>query len=54
LKDRFRGAATAGTGTNTPGERLLGWCAQPGVSSALDRQRCERIFSEVEKTRAKS
>ena len=52
LKERFRGSAT--TGTDTPDERLLGWCARPGVSSALDRQRCERIFSEIEKTRART
>ena len=49
LKERFSSAAT--TGAVTAGERLLAWCAQPGVADALDRQRCERIFSIVEQTR---
>ena len=52
LKERFKGTATIVT--ETAGERLLAWCALPGVSSALDRQRCERIFSEIEKTRVKT
>lgn len=51
LKERFRGSAAGNT--DTPGERLLGWCARPGVSSALDQQRCERIFSEIERARGK-
>lgn len=51
LKERFRGSAAGNT--DTPGERLLGWCARPGVSSALDQQRCERIFSEIERVRGK-
>jgi putative intracellular protease/amidase len=49
LRDRFQSART--TGAVTAGERLLAWCAQPGVADALDRQRCERIFSKVEQTR---
>ena len=49
LKERFRGAAAAGA--DTAGERLLAWCAQPGVADALDRQRCERVFSKMEKMR---
>ena len=51
LKERFKGTATIAT--DTPGDRLLGWCALAGVSSTLDRQRCERIFSEIEKTRVR-
>ncbi|MGZ8203656.1 MAG: DUF349 domain-containing protein, partial [Burkholderiales bacterium] len=42
LRERFQGAAPAGA--NSAGERLLAWCAQPGVADALDRPRCERVF----------
>jgi hypothetical protein len=49
LKERFSSAAS--TGAVTAGDRLLAWCAQPGVTDAPDRQRCERIFSKVEQTR---
>ena len=49
LKERFSSAAT--TGAVTAGERLLAWCAQPGVADALDRQRCERIVARVEQAR---
>ena len=50
LKERFSSAAS--TGAVTAGERLLAWCAQPGVADALDRQRCERIFARVEQSRS--
>jgi hypothetical protein len=49
LKERFSSAAN--TGTVTAAEHLVAWCAQPGVADALDRQRCERIFSKIEQTR---
>jgi len=49
LKERFSSAASAGA--LTAGERLVAWCAQPGVADALDRQRCERILARVEQTR---
>ena len=49
LKERFSSAAT--TGAVTAGERLLAWCAQPGVAAALDRQRCARILARVEQAR---
>ena len=49
LKERFSSGASAGP--VTAAERLLAWCAQPGVADALDRQRCERIVSKVEQTR---
>jgi len=52
LKERFKGPST--TGSDTPGERLLAWCARPGVSGTPDQQRCERVFSEIEKTRART
>ena len=46
LRDRFQGAAPPGA--NNAGERLLAWCAQPGVADARDRQRCERVFAAME------
>ena len=49
LRERFQGAATIGP--STAGELLLAWCAQPGVVDARDRQRCERVFSEMERAR---
>ena len=49
LRDRFQGAARAGA--NNAGERLLAWCAQPGVADVRDRQRCERVFSTMEQVR---
>src|SRR5581483_1711664 len=49
LRDRFQSAASATA--NTPGERLLGWCAQPGVVDARDRQRASRVFAAMERTR---
>ncbi len=45
LRDRFKNEATAGANTST--ERLLAWCAEPGVTDATDRRRCERIFSKL-------
>jgi hypothetical protein len=47
LRDRFQSAPPAGTGTAA--ERLLAWCAQPGVADARDRQRCERVVSALER-----
>ncbi|MEO8303140.1 MAG: DUF349 domain-containing protein [Betaproteobacteria bacterium] len=49
LRDRFQSAAPAGTGTAK--ERLLAWCAQPGVVDARDRQRTERVFAAMEEAR---
>jgi hypothetical protein len=49
LRDRFQGAATI-TATSA-GERLLEWCAQPGVVDARDRQRCERVFAAIERAK---
>jgi hypothetical protein len=49
LKERFSSAAS--TGPVTAAERLVAWCAQPGVADALDRQRSERILSRVETAR---
>jgi len=49
LKERFSSAASTGAGTAA--ERLVAWCAQPGVADALDRQRSERILFRVETAR---
>jgi DNA repair protein SbcC/Rad50 len=49
LRQRFQSAATAGAGSAR--ERLLAWCAEPGIADAGDRARCERVFSAIEKTR---
>lgn len=46
LRERFQRAATISA--STVGERLLAWCAQPGVTDARDRRRCERVFSAIE------
>ena len=49
LKERFSSAAS--TGPVTAGERLVAWCAQSGVTDALDRQRCARVVTRVEQAR---
>ncbi len=49
LRDRFQSAAT--TGASTTAERLLAWCAQPGVTDARDRSRTDRVFSAMERAR---
>jgi hypothetical protein len=49
LRDRFQNAATANA--NAPGERLLAWCAQPGVADTVDHRRCERVFAAMERAR---
>jgi hypothetical protein len=49
LRERFQGA---GKGSATKvSERLLAWCAEPGVTDARDRQRCERVFLAMEEAR---
>ncbi len=45
LRDRFKNEAASSA--NTPAERLLAWCAEPGIADATDRRRSERIFSKV-------
>jgi len=49
LSQRFQGAAA--TGATAAGERLVAWCAEPGVADARDRSRCERAFSAMERAR---
>ena len=49
LRERFQGGATPGA--HSAGERLVAWCAQPGVTDALDRQRFERVLSAMEPPR---
>ena len=50
LKERFSNSAARG-GALTAAERLLAWCALPGVADALDRQRFEKIVAQVERAR---
>ena len=45
LKERFGGGAAAGAGAAA--DRLLAWCAQPGVADARDRERRDRVFSAM-------
>ncbi|MDB5811385.1 MAG: hypothetical protein JWN94_3507 [Betaproteobacteria bacterium] len=45
LRDRFKNAAA--TGADTAAERLVAWCAEPGIADAEDRRRSERIFKKV-------
>ena len=45
LRDRFKNEATAGA--NTPAERLLAWCAEPGVADDSDHQRVQRVFVKI-------
>ncbi len=49
LRRRFQDAATPGGGP--AGERLLAWCAEPGIADARDRERCERVFAAIGKVR---
>ncbi len=49
LRERFTDATTASA--NSPQERLLAWCAQPGITDARDRQRLERVFAAMEQLR---
>jgi HD-GYP domain-containing protein (c-di-GMP phosphodiesterase class II) len=49
LRDRFQGAASSTA--NAPGERLLAWCAEPGVADPRDRERLRRILSAIERMR---
>ncbi len=49
LRERFKSAATLEAGN--AGERLLAWCAQPGVADACDRQRSDRIVTRIAQTR---
>ena len=44
LRDRFQ---SAGGGADTPAERLVAWCAQPGVAESPERVRVERVLAAV-------
>ena len=45
LKERFGSGAAADGGS--PGERLLAWCAQPGVIEGRDRERGDRVLGAM-------
>jgi hypothetical protein len=49
LRDRFQDASTSGA--RTPGDRLLAWCAEPGIADAQERQRVDRVFAAMERMR---
>jgi len=51
LRDRFKSAVT--TGPETAGERLCDWCAQPGSIDPSDRNRCERIFTIIKRSKGR-
>ena len=44
LRDRFKNAATPAA---SPAERLVAWCAEPGMADESDRLRIARIFSKA-------
>ena len=44
LRDRFKNAATPAA---SPAERLVAWCAEPGIADESDRLRIARIFSKA-------
>ena len=50
LRDRFQSSSSASP-ASTPADRLVAWCALPGVADARDRTRAQRIFSALEKMR---
>ena len=47
LKERFGGGAAA----QSTGDRLLAWCAQPGVIDGRDGERRDRLFSAMGQAR---
>ncbi len=49
LRDRFKSAATAPE--LSPADRLVAWCAEPGVADARDRERAQRAFAAMERLR---
>ena len=49
LRDRFQDATKSSA--NTPAERLVAWCAQPGFADEQQRQRIDRIFATMERGR---
>lgn len=48
LKERFGGGAAQATGT---GDRLIAWCAQPGVIAGRDAGRRDRVFAAMGQAR---
>jgi hypothetical protein len=49
LRDRFQDASKTGAGT--PAERLVAWCAHPGFAEAQERERADRVFAAMKRTR---
>ena len=50
LRDRFKNTGAAGADTAV--ERLIAWCAEPGVTASGDPPRVERIFARVSRKKA--
>ena len=48
LRERFQSSGK--TGPEKAVERLLAWCSQSGVVETSDRERCDRVFSAIERT----
>ena len=49
LRNRFQDASKSAA--LTPGERLLAWCAEPGIAEERDRQRLSAVLAAVERLR---
>jgi hypothetical protein len=49
LRNRFQDASKAGP--LTPGERLLAWCAEPGIADARDKERMAGVIAAIERLR---
>jgi hypothetical protein len=49
LRNRFQNAAKANA--PSPAERLVAWCAEPGVAEAADRARFDRILAGAARLR---
>jgi hypothetical protein len=50
LKDRFKSAVTLNA--DTASERIVAWCATPGVCAHEDRERFARILARAGSARA--
>lgn len=47
LKERFSSGAAPAANNANASERLLAWCALPGVLETVDRERADRIFAAI-------
>ena len=49
LRERFSSAASPNNASAA--QRLVTWCAEPGITEGPDRQRAERLFAKIALTR---